>query len=315
MPNTLLSAQGLQKEFRRHPYRFVLEVDRLNLDAGSIQVLMGPNGSGKSTLALLLAGVIVPDAGEVKINGRWSPWTTAGRRFLSYLHEGSWLYGNLSGEANIKIFSVIAAAAYGESPKRLQEKALKYVGFLGLSREDLRKPVHIYSAGMRRKIELSLTLAVDVPIYILDMPTVDLDPESRWRFFNLIQERKQSGAGFLVSTHIPEEAQFGDLLLFIKKGKIVASVYPEELKRYIHNVVVLRFNPFHQEQLRKALQDIKGAWGDKEVRLYNADFSNVIHMAKVAGVEVFEGYETVPHLGDLYTFLTGEMIANIEEAK
>jgi ABC-type multidrug transport system ATPase subunit len=102
MPNTLLSAQGLQKEFRRHPYRFVLEVDRLNLDAGSIQVLMGPNGSGKSTLALLLAGVIVPDAGEVKINGRWSPWTTAGRRFLSYLHEGSWLYGNLSGEANIR---------------------------------------------------------------------------------------------------------------------------------------------------------------------------------------------------------------------
>jgi ABC-type multidrug transport system ATPase subunit len=147
------------------------------------------------------------------------------------------------------------------------------------------------------------------------MPTVDMDPESRWRFFNLIQERKQSGAGFLVSTHIPEEAQFGDLLLFIKKGKIVASVYPEELKRYIHNVVVLRFNPFHQEQLRKALQDIKGAWGDKEVRLYNADFSNVIHMAKVAGVEVLEGYETVPHLGDLYTFLTGEMIANIEEAK
>lgn len=305
----LISAQNVRKSFRGRKKTFSLEIDALDLPAGSVQALMGPNGCGKSTLILLLAGAMAPDSGRILVNGQFSPETIQGRRHFSYLPEGSFLNPNLSGEVNLEIFSRLSAVAFGQPINQLREKTFNYLELLGLPRDELDKTVRTYSVGMRRKVELALTLAVDAPAYVLDMPTSGLDPATRQRFFSAIQGMKKQGLGFLISTHIPEEAKFADTVLFMKDGRLVKSVQPDEVKSYIASLVVVRFNPLDKERLLRAVDGVSGLIGDEEARFYNVAPERIHQLIKVENnVEVVELYEARPHLGDLYTYLTGDAI-------
>lgn len=302
----LISARCIQKAFRGPKRTFSLQIEALDLPAGSVRAIMGPNGCGKSTLLLLLAGAMLPDAGTILIGGRVSPQTIEGRKHLSYLPEGGFLHPHLSGAVNLEIFSCLMAAAYGQPLDRIRESVFYILDMLGLPREELGKPARTYSVGMRRKIELALTLAVDVPIYLLDMPTSGLDPATRQRLLSILREKKGRGAGLLISTHIPDEAKPADWVLFMKDGRLVQCVRPDEVKNHITSLVVVRFHPSDKARMIQAVDRVRGIIGDGEARLYNVTVEQVRQLLQAHRIEVMGIHEDPPHLGDLYAYLTGD---------
>lgn len=211
---------------KTHGRTLALDGVSLRVEAGEILGLLGPNGAGKSTLVSITAGLIAADHGEVRLelpNGLGggaggSPRDPAVRRQLGLAPQSLALYDELSGAENLRFFAGLQGCAGAHLRARV-DAALEFVG-LSERRDDR---VKTYSGGMARRLNLAAALVHDPALLLLDEPTVGVDPQSRARLLDNIEQLRAQGKAVLYTTHYMEEAQrICDRVAILDHGKLLA---------------------------------------------------------------------------------------------
>ena len=199
--------------------RRVLKGVSISLEKGSITGLLGPSGSGKSTLIRSIAGVQKVESGTVTILGR-PAGSRAARASVGYMTQASAAYKDLTVRENVAHWARIArapASAVDEiiSQLRLTDRAHALASNI--------------SGGQASRLSLACTMVGNPPVLLLDEPTVGLDPVLREEIWDLIRERAAAGTTVLVSSHVMDEAQRCDSLVFIREGDILATGTAESI--------------------------------------------------------------------------------------
>ena len=164
----VVDARNVRKEFEGET---VLDGVDLQVPENEITLLMGPNGAGKTILLSCLCGALTPTDGDIAVFGG-APKDA--RSQLNFMIQGGLALPDLTGRENLEF--------YADLHPRSTDDWRDIVDWLDLDREALDQPVHEYSGGMTRKLELAVTLSVDVPLYLLDEPTAELDMTTIDRF-------------------------------------------------------------------------------------------------------------------------------------
>lgn len=187
----------------------LIQVD-LEVPKGSIFALVGPNGSGKTTLLKILAGLLLPDEGEVRTDGPVCLAFANGRDF----------YWRLTVRQNLEFF----AALYGLSAKEARERILQAARQMGLE-ESLDRSYQELSAGMRQRLILARALLGRASILLLDEPTRSMDPLVRQEFRSFLKETsKGNGRTVLLATHdLSEAEEMADTIGVLHQGRFLKS--------------------------------------------------------------------------------------------
>ncbi|AOS45048.1 Daunorubicin/doxorubicin resistance ATP-binding protein DrrA [Lacunisphaera limnophila] len=198
----------------------------LRIEAGEFFGLLGPNGAGKSTLMSLVAGLRSPDTGSITLDGR--PLTAAdaaARMTLGLVPQHIALYPKLSAEQNLKIFGQL----YGLGGALLRERIDGGLEAMHLA-DRRRDPVHTFSGGMQRRLNIVASLLHRPKLLLCDEPTVGVDPQSRNAIFEFLEHLNREGLTVIYSTHYMEEAtRLCSRIGIIDHGKIHALGTLDEL--------------------------------------------------------------------------------------
>jgi ABC-2 type transport system ATP-binding protein len=222
-----IEIHGLRKSFGDH---LVLDGIDLNVAAGTIFALLGPNGAGKTTTVHILSTLLPADGGEVRIAGHdLSKEPDAVRAAIGVTGQFSAVDSFLTGEENLLLMADLYHLEKSEGRRRVAEL---------LERFDLvdaaRKMITTYSGGMRRRLDLAMTLVGDPQVIFLDEPTASLDPRSRHTMWQIIRDLVGGGVTILLTTQYLDEAdELADRIAVLDQGKVVADGTPGELKRRI----------------------------------------------------------------------------------
>jgi ABC-2 type transport system ATP-binding protein len=211
----MLTLSNVRKSFGK-----TVAVDGLSLSVrkGEILGLLGPNGAGKSTSVSLSVGLLAPESGSVVIDGNLDPAQPEVRQKIGVAPQALALYDALSGEENLRFFGEM----YGLSGAVLDQRVKWCLNFVGLTdrKDDLAGG---YSGGMKRRLNLAAALIHDPQLLLLDEPTVGVDPQSRNKIFESIEELHRQGRTIIYTTHYMEEAErLCDRIAIIDAGKLLA---------------------------------------------------------------------------------------------
>ena len=231
-----LEASGLKKSFRereageRH-WRQVDAVAGIDLVVPRREILgiLGPNGSGKSTLIRMMATLLIPDAGYVRIFGLDATHDRmAVRRLINRVSVEASFFKKLTATENL----AYATGLYGVSNRQSQQEAARILKRLGLPAQKLRVPLEQLSRGQQQKVAIARALLTSPNLMLLDEPTTGLDPKSRREVQEFILEvRATHDATIIISTHDMEEAdRICDRVAIIDRGRFVALDTPRGLK-------------------------------------------------------------------------------------
>ena len=222
-----ISAKGLRKSFGEH---VVLDGIDLEVAEGTIFSLLGPNGAGKTTMVRILSTLIGADGGEARVAGHdVARDPDAVRAAIGVTGQFSAVDDLLTGEENLILMADLCHLDRGHGRRRAAEL---------LDRFDLSgaaaKPAASYSGGMRRRLDLAMTLVGSPRIIFLDEPTTGLDPRSRRTMWRIIRDLVAGGVTVFLTTQYLEEAdQLADRIAILDHGRLVAEGTAEELKRRI----------------------------------------------------------------------------------
>ncbi|NSL86248.1 ABC transporter ATP-binding protein [Chitinophaga solisilvae] len=214
--------KGLTKSYKHVPV--LLGVD-FQVKTGSIFALLGTNGSGKTTIVKILTTLLKQDSGSVMINGfdvAMNPEQV--RQSISLTGQFVAVDEILTGRENLVM---MAKLRHLRAPHQVAEDLLKRLGLTAAA--DRRAAT--YSGGMRRRLDIAMSLVGGAPVIFLDEPTTGLDPEARIEVWNIVRELSGNGTTVLLTTQYLEEAeQLADTIAILHKGKIIVSGTLEELK-------------------------------------------------------------------------------------
>lgn len=217
----MLSVKGLKKSFKN-----VVAVNGVSFEVGENEtvVLLGPNGSGKTTTLKSIVGLVIPDEGEIYVNGiNVLDNPKEAKSYLSFLPQRISLYENLKVVEILEFF------------RRLRNLPTQKVGYviemLGL-KDILGKYARELSGGNIQRLGIAIALMPDVPILILDEPTLSLDPEGVMRFKSLLSSLKKEGKTILFTTHLLNEVdELADKVGILVSGRLITFESASELKR------------------------------------------------------------------------------------
>ncbi len=213
-----IRAMGLRKAFGP-----IVAVDDVSfeLTAGRIYGLLGPNGSGKTTLIRLLTGLGRPDAGTAEVLGARMPSReTLGR--IGYMTQSDGIYPSLTVGENVRFFGTV----YGRPDAAAATAALEVVALA----DRAGAITATLSGGQRRRLSLACALVHEPPVLFLDEPTVGVDPLLRVEFWAHFRRLADAGATIVVSSHVMDEADRCDELLFVRAGRVIARGNGSELR-------------------------------------------------------------------------------------
>jgi ABC-2 type transport system ATP-binding protein len=220
----VVEAVNLVKRFGR-----LVAVDGVSfkIEKGSIYSLLGPNGAGKTTTIKMLSTLLKPTAGDAYIAGfsvLKEPLRV--RKVIGLMPQDLTADDEMTGWDNV----MIQARLYGYRGKEAEERVRRALDTVGLLDAAMRR-VSTYSGGMRRRLEIAMSLVHDPEVLFLDEPTLGLDVQTRRVLWDLIREFRRSGKTLLLTTHYMEEADvLSDRVAIIDEGRIKAEGTPEELK-------------------------------------------------------------------------------------
>ncbi|WP_327051511.1 ABC transporter ATP-binding protein [Halomicrococcus gelatinilyticus] len=206
---TAIRARDVRKEFDG---TVVLDGVDLDVEDDETLVLMGPNGVGKTVLLSCLAGSTTPTDGDVEAFGGEVPTPE-----VAFLRQEAMGIDALTGRENVSFYSRL----HPEFTDRWEE----YVARFGVE-DALDKRLADCSVGMQRKVELAIALSIDAPVYLLDEPTAGLDLSMIQTFHEVVRERD---AAFVVSSHLPHDADLADRIAFVDDGSVVATGAPDAM--------------------------------------------------------------------------------------
>ncbi|MED1470918.1 ABC transporter ATP-binding protein [Bacillus salipaludis] len=195
---------------------------------GSCFGLLGPNGAGKSTTMKIITGIIDADSGEVDVFGQDIQKSADQiRRLVGYVPQEITLYDKISAYNNLIFFGEM----YGVKGKLLKERITEVLEQVGLS-ERANDPIHTYSGGMKRRINIAAAMLHKPKLIILDEPTVGIDPQSRNHIFEIIKNLRSEGVTIIYSTHYMEEVEsLCDDIAIIDHGKVIVQGNLDDLLR------------------------------------------------------------------------------------
>jgi ABC-2 type transport system ATP-binding protein len=220
-------AMGLTKAYGD---KVVLDAIDLHVPEGTIFALLGPNGAGKTTAVQILSTYIGADAGEVRVAGHdLARDPDAVRAAIGVTGQFSAVDKLLTGEQNLVLMADLHHLGRREGRVRAAE-LLKRLDLVEAGPNILAT----YSGGMRRRLDLAMTLIGDPRIIFLDEPTTGLDPRSRRTMWQIIRDLAADGVTIFLTTQYLEEAdQLANRIAVLDRGKLVAEGTPDELKRLI----------------------------------------------------------------------------------
>ncbi|MEU8661201.1 ATP-binding cassette domain-containing protein [Actinoplanes philippinensis] len=223
MSDSAIEVTGLRKAFGT---KVVLDGIDLHVPAGTIFSLLGPNGAGKTTTVNLLTTLIQADGGSARVAGHDLIKNARGvRAAIGVTGQFAAVDDLLTGQENLQLMVDLKRAGSAVMPGLLERFDLTGAA---------QKPVATYSGGMRRKLDLAMTLVGDPRIIFLDEPTTGLDPRSRRTMWDIIRDLVAGGVTIFLTTQYLEEAdQLADRIAVLDQGRIVAQGTPAELKRQI----------------------------------------------------------------------------------
>jgi ABC-2 type transport system ATP-binding protein len=213
-----IEAIGLRRSFG--PIHAVDGID-LALPPGRIYGLLGPNGSGKTTLIRLLIGLTRPSEGRVAVLGTPMPSNDVLAR-VGYMPQAEAVYPELSVGENLGFF----ARLEGRADRAAIDRVLELVELA----DRRNSPALQLSGGMRRRLSLACTLVHEPDILFLDEPTVGVDPALRVQFWSHFRRLADAGRTLVVASHVMDEADRCDELLFIRAGQVIARGTGAELR-------------------------------------------------------------------------------------
>ncbi|HEY3522573.1 MAG TPA: ABC transporter ATP-binding protein [Candidatus Limnocylindrales bacterium] len=217
-PAPAIEAVDLAKRFG--PVRAVDGVT-FQLEPGRIYGLLGPNGSGKTTLIRLLTGLARPSSGHALVLGRPMP-SRANLARIGYMTQADGVYPALTVAENLAFFR----ALYGGEPAADRQDVLELVDLAG-RRGTVTETL---SGGQRRRLSLACALVHRPSVLFLDEPTVGVDPLLRVEFWRHFRSLADGGTTIVVSSHVMDEADRCDELLFVRAGHVIARGSGRELR-------------------------------------------------------------------------------------
>jgi ABC-2 type transport system ATP-binding protein len=219
-----VDVRGLRKSYGDQT---VLDGVDLAVRAGTVTALLGPNGAGKTTTVGILSTLLAPDAGTVRVAGHdVVSEAQAVRGTIGVTGQVSAVDDLLTGRENLGLMASLHHLGRREGRERVDALLAQF----GLT-DAARKPVSTWSGGMRRKLDLAMTLVGTPSVVFLDEPTTGLDPRSRRTLWDEVRALVAAGTTILLTTQYLEEAdQLADRVAVLDRGRIVAEGTPEELK-------------------------------------------------------------------------------------
>jgi ABC-2 type transport system ATP-binding protein len=257
----MLEVTGLRKR-----YGALVAVDGVSFRGGKGETigLLGPNGAGKTTTVSIIAGLVQPDAGEVRIDGRiLVSDTDPAKRDIGLVPQDLGLYDEMSARENLRLFGALYNLE-GAKLRRSMDEALELVGL----KEREKDKVANFSGGMKRRLNLAAALLHDPQLLLLDEPTVGVDPQSRNAIFDNLEVLKKRGKTLLYTTHYMEEAErLCDRLVIIDRGKVIADDTLQGLYRMVPaaNVLEIELEDGKLNGLR--VEDLRSVTGVASVEL------------------------------------------------
>ncbi|MEU0246903.1 ATP-binding cassette domain-containing protein [Streptomyces sp. NPDC006235] len=300
-----IAAKGLRKAYGD---KTVLDGIDLAVPTGTVFSLLGPNGAGKTTAVKILSTLITADAGELHVGGHNLATTPqAVRAAIGVTGQFSAVDGLITGEENMLLMADLHHLSRSEG-RRTAAELLERFDLV----EAAKKPVSTYSGGMKRRLDIAMTLVGDPRIIFLDEPTTGLDPRSRHTMWGIIRELVSGGVTVFLTTQYLEEAdELADRIAVLSDGKLAAEGSADELKRLVPGGHVrLRFtDPAAYRSAAVALREttrddealslqIPSGGSQRELR-------SILDWLDSAGVEADELTVHTPDLDDVFFALTG----------
>ncbi|MDT5399083.1 MAG: type transport system ATP-binding protein [Mycobacterium sp.] len=296
-------------------------VDGVSFSApqGTVLGLLGPNGAGKTTTVRMMTTLSEPTSGTARVAGydvRTEPDMV--RRNMGLTGQAATVDELLTGRENIRMIG----ALYGlgrKDIKRLGDQLLEQFAIADAADRQVRS----YSGGMRRRIDLAVSLIASPPVLFLDEPTTGLDPRSRMDLWEVLRGLVADGTTLLLTTQYLEEAdQLADEIVVVDRGRIIAQGTPRQLKEQAGNASLV-VTVSHATDLPAARDLLARTGGEVHVnvgaRRVTASAEGIAELTRVAawlqdsGVEVDDIGLSRPSLDDVFLSLTGHR-AEVDDA-
>lgn len=192
----------------------------VTIPSGSVTGLLGPSGCGKTTLIRCMAGIQITERGHVSVLGQ-PAGTAVNRARVAYVTQSSSVYPDLTVRQNLDYFAALCGSSDADVDRALEAVGLTSRG--GSLTGDM-------SGGERTRVSLAAALLADPDVYLLDEPTVGLDPVLRRDLWKLFNDLAADGRTLLVSSHVMDEAGRCDRVLLMRDGELIADATPDELR-------------------------------------------------------------------------------------
>jgi ABC-2 type transport system ATP-binding protein len=292
----------------------VLDHVDLTVNAGTIFALLGPNGAGKTTMVRILSTLVEADAGEVFVAGHdVRREADAVRRAIGVTGQFSAVDELMTGQENLRLMTDLHHLGRRQGQARADELIERFE-----LADAAAKSVATYSGGMRRRLDLAMTLVGRPSVIFLDEPTTGLDPRSRRTMWEIIRELAAGGVTILLTTQYLDEADhLAHRIAVLDRGRIVAEGDAPELKRRISGGH-FRLEFIDPVALQRAKVLIDGAIGDEENLVLEvpsdtglAALRRLIDRLDDAQVEVDHLSIHAPDLDDVFFAVTGHVAEEV----
>jgi ABC-2 type transport system ATP-binding protein len=300
-----VKAAGLRKAFGA---KVVLDGIDLDIAEGTIFSLLGPNGAGKTTTVQILSTLLPADAGDISVAGfDLRRDADAARHAIGVTGQFAAVDGLLTGEENLILMADLRHLGRSEG-RRLAAELLERFDLV----EAAHTPAASYSGGMRRRLDLAMTLVGAPRVIFLDEPTAGLDPRSRRDLWQIVRDLVAGGVTvFLTTQYLDEADQLADRIAVLDHGRIVAEGTADELKRLVPGGSIrLQFSDAPAlARAANALRD--GARNDDHLTLQVPSDGGVrslrtlLDRLDAEAIEVAELSVQTPELDEVFLALTG----------
>jgi ABC-2 type transport system ATP-binding protein len=306
-----IEAHELQKSFGGQP---AVRGVSFQARSGEVFSLLGPNGAGKSTTIAILSGLLIPDAGDVCLDGhsiRREP--DLAKAALGVVPQDIALYPDLSARENLEFWGKM----YGLRGSRLKQRVDEILEVIGLS-DRQKDRVGKFSGGMKRRVNIGAALLHKPAVVIMDEPTVGIDPQSRRHILDNVKALNRDGMTVLYTTHYMEEAaELSDHIAIMDQGRIIAFGTHADLIEMVGEQT--RIDLTLNAESERVLPAWKGAEGvgridaaDGKVTVLVDDSNRVLprlfDAATQAGVRITSVAIQEPDLETVFLHLTGRAL-------